>query len=112
LTDDQGTLLLKTYEIPVVQVENLASKFQKLCVFSGLNTGAEEYFEMSKAVDRTEKAVHRVEKDVGELKKDFGELKGMLSAILAHLNALQPSPPTLPLRLAKRKEFRSPVRAA
>ena len=86
-------MLLKTYEIPVFQVEKLASKFQKLCVFSGLNTGAKEYFEMSKAVDRTEKAVHRVENDVGELKKDMGEVKGMLSAILAHLNIPQPSPP-------------------
>ncbi len=98
------TSLLEIYEIPVFQVENLASKFQKLCLFSGLSTGAEEYFEMSKAVDRTEKAVHRLEKDVGELKKDVGELKkdvgelktdmgevkGMLSAILAHL---QLSPP-------------------
>jgi len=94
------TSLLETYEIPVFQAENLASKFQKLCVFSGLNTGAEEYFEMSKAVDRTEKAVHRVEKDVvelkndvGELKNDVGELKGMLSAILVHLNVPWPSPP-------------------
>ncbi len=93
LTDDQVTSLLKTYEIPVFQAENFASKFQKLCLFSGLNTGAEEYFEMSKAVNRTEKAVHRVEKDVGELKKDVGELKGMLSAILAHLQIPRPSPP-------------------
>ena len=96
------TSLLEIYKIPVSPVENFASKFQKLCLFSGLNTGAEEYFEMSKAVDRTGRAVHRVEKDVGDLKKDvgvlkknvddlnkgMGEMKETLSTILAYVTQI------------------------
>ncbi len=84
------TSLLQIYEIPVFQAEDFASKFQKLCVFSGLNTGSEDYFEMSKAVDRTEKAVHRLEKEVRDVKTEIREMKDMISAISTHLCVPRP----------------------
>jgi hypothetical protein len=84
--DDHVTLLLKPYRIPVSKVENHASKFQKLCTFSGVNTGSEDHFEMSKAVSRTEKAMYRIEGTVGEL-------KSMLSAIMTKLDNLLPVGP-------------------
>lgn len=78
------TSLLEFYEIPVRAEEEGISKFQKLCTFAGVSSGAAEFSDLHSAVADTRQTVKRLETAVKRLETKWKRDNVTLNTLMAH----------------------------
>jgi len=76
--------LLEFYEIPVRAEEEGISKFQKLCTFAGVSSGAAEFSDLHSAVADTRQTVKRLETAVKRLETKWKRDDVILTTLMAH----------------------------